>query len=82
MVDPQTLVILSNTIIMSATLLATLYRIKIERDQIKLLLKQAKLKDTLAIFRKYVHTEKDEILNMKKSELKCFLDELEYIGED
>ncbi len=80
--DSQTIVILGNSLIMVATLIATLYRIKIERDQIKLLIEQARRKEFLESFRKHIRTEKKEILDMDKKELEAFLDELARLGEE
>lgn len=80
--DFQTTIILTNSIIMSATLIATLYRIKIERVQIKAFIEQTRQKSVLLLFRKAIKTKREEILKMGKEELEQFLDNISYLGED
>ena len=41
MVDIEIIVIITNTLVVLATFIATLYRIKIERDQIRTVKKEA-----------------------------------------
>jgi RNA polymerase-interacting CarD/CdnL/TRCF family regulator len=81
MVDISLIVIVSNTLVVSATFVATLYRIKIERDQIRTFKENVSAIQCLESFRKYVKAERSSILNMKKSELENFLDYLERLGE-
>lgn len=78
----ETLVIISNTILMAATLIATLYRIKIERDQVKVIVKNAGAQECLKQLRKHVKSEHDDILKMDQKELKELLDSLEHLGEE
>jgi predicted ATP-grasp superfamily ATP-dependent carboligase len=80
--DAQSIIIIGNTLIMGATLIATLYRIKIERDQIKVTIENTESKRCLAVLRKHVKTEKEEIVKMNKRELKEFLESIEHIGEE
>lgn len=82
MMDAQSIIIIGNTLIMGATLIATLYRIKIERDQIKVTIENTESKRCLAVLRKHVKTEKEEIVKMNKRELKEFLESIEHIGEE
>ena len=81
MVDLALIVIVSNTLVVLATFLATVYRIKIERDQIRTVKQDVKAKECLAALRKYVKTERESISEMNKEELKTFLDYLEKLGE-
>ena len=81
MVDISLIVIVSNTLVVFATFLATLYRIKIERDQIRTFKENVTSNQCLEAFRKYVKAERSTILNMDKSELENFLDYLQKLGE-
>ena len=80
-IDISLIVIVSNTLVVFATFLATLYRIKIERDQVQLTKKNASSRQCLESFRKYVKAERQELLDMDKDELKKFIDYLETLGE-
>jgi len=66
---------------MFATFIATLYRIKIERDQIRTVKQDVKAKECLDALRKYVQAERNSLINMDKKELKSFLDYLEKLNE-
>ena len=79
-VDISLVVIVSNTLVVFATFLATLYRIKIERDQVQAVKKNASANQCLESFCKYVKAERAELLDMDKEELKKFLDYLETLG--
>ncbi len=79
-VDITLIVIVSNTLVVFATFVATLYRIKIERDQIRTVKREATATECLDAFRKYVKAERDAITKMKKEELTAFLDYLEKLG--
>ena len=81
MVDITLIVIVSNTLVVFATFLATLYRIKIERDQIRTVKQEKKATECLDAFRKYVKAERDSITKMDKQELAAFLDYLEKLGK-
>jgi hypothetical protein len=81
MVDISLIVIVSNTLVVFATFLATLYRIKIERDQIRTFKKNVSAVQCLEAFRKYVKTERCELVEMDKVELEKFMDYLEKLGE-
>jgi hypothetical protein len=81
MVDIALIVIVSNTMVVFATFLATLYRIKIERDQIRTFKNNVNANQCLESFRKYVKAEKTELAEMDKAELQKFLDYLEKLGE-
>ncbi len=79
--DITLVVIVTNTLVVLATFLATLYRIKIERDQIRTLKRNVHSKECLESLRKYVKTERASISCMNEEELKSFLDYLEKLGE-
>ena len=81
MMDLEVIVIVSNTLVVFATFLATLYRIKIERDQVQTVKQDVKAKECLESLRKYVKTERTSLVNMNKQELKEFLEYLEKIGK-
>ena len=82
MVDISLIVIVSNTMVVFATFLATLYRIKIERDQIRTTKSNVSSSQCLESFRKYVKAERAELATMDKVELEKFLDYLEKLGEN
>lgn len=77
----ELIVIVSNTLVVFATFLATLYRIKIERDQIQTVKRNVKAKECLASLRKYIKAERKSITSMSKEELQEFLDYLEKLGK-
>jgi hypothetical protein len=81
MVDISLIVIVSNTLVVFATFLATLYRIKIERDQIRTFKENVNATQCLESFRKYVKAEHTELMDMNKAELQKFLEYLELLGE-
>jgi hypothetical protein len=81
MVDISLIVIVSNTLVVFATFLATLYRIKIERDQIRSVKNNITSNQCLESFRKYVKAERSSIMHMEKDELEMFLDYLQTLGE-
>ena len=81
MVDLSLIVIVSNTLVVFATFLATLYRIKIERDQIKTFKGNVSAVQCLESFRKYVKAERTELADMNKAEMEKFLDYLVKLGE-
>jgi hypothetical protein len=81
MVDISLIVIVSNTLVVFATFLATLYRIKIERDQIRAFKENVSAIQCLESFRKYVKAERSSILHMEKADLEKFVDYLEKLGE-
>jgi hypothetical protein len=77
----ELIVIVSNTLVVFATFLATLYRIKIERDQIRTVKRNVKAKECLESLRKYIKAERKSITSMSKEELQEFLDYLERLGK-
>jgi hypothetical protein len=81
LVEIEIIVILGNTLVVLATFLATLYRIKIEREQVRLFKQDVKAKDCLEALRKYVKVERESLSSMDKEELKGFLDYLQKLGE-
>ena len=81
MVDLSLIVIVSNTLVVFATFLATLYRIKIERNQIRTFKGNVSAVQCLESFRKYVKAERTELADMNKAEMEKFLDYLVKLGE-
>jgi hypothetical protein len=81
MVDLSLIVIVSNTLVVFATFLATLYRIKIERDQIHTFKENVGSTQCLESFRKYIKSERSAVLTMDRAELEKFMDYLETLGE-
>ena len=79
--DIEIIVIVSNTLVVFATFLATLYRIKIERDQVQINKQNAKAKECLQSLRKYIKAERKSITSMNEEELKEFMDYLEKLGK-
>ena len=79
--DIELIVIVSNTLVVFATFLATLYRIKIERDQVQTVKKDVIAKECLESLRKYIRTERNSLINMNKEELRDFLEYFEKIGK-
>jgi hypothetical protein len=77
----ETIVVVGNTLVVSATFLATLYRIKIEREQVQNVKKNVKAKDCLNSLRKYVKMDRNLLTSMNEAELKEFLNYLESLGE-
>ena len=79
--DLELIVVISNTILVLGTFIATLYRIKIERDQIRTVKLDVKAKECLTELRKYVRTERRSLIEMDKDELKSFIDYLDKLGK-
>ena len=79
--DFELIVIISNTVLVLGTFIATLYRIKIERDQIRTVKLDVKAKECLTELRKYIKTERHSLVEMDKEELKSFIEYLEKIGK-
>ena len=77
----EIIVIITNTLVVLATFLATLYRIKIERDQVRAVKQNVKATECLESLRKYIKTERSSLIGMDKDELKGFLDYLEKLGQ-
>jgi hypothetical protein len=80
-IDISLIVIVTNTLVVLATFIATLYRIKIEREQIRTYKQNTQANKCLEAFRKYVKAERGSIVNMDKAELEKFVAYLEKLGE-
>jgi len=78
--DYTIIVIITNTLVVLATFIATLYRIKIERDQIQTVKRNTQAKECLGSLRRYIQAERGSISQMNEEELKEFLDYLERLG--
>ena len=81
MVDMEIIVVIGSTLVVLATFIATLYRIKIEREQVRLFKQDVKAKECLEALRKYVKAERESLSAMDRDELKGFLDYLQKLGE-
>lgn len=79
--DLEIIVVVSNTLVVFATFLATLYRIKIEREQVQSIRRNIKARECLENLRKYVKADRSLLNCMNDKELKEFLDYLEALGE-
>jgi uncharacterized protein YqeY len=79
--DISTIVIVTNTLVVLATLLATLYRIKIEREQIHTFKRNVKAKECLDSLRKYVKAERKSLSSIERKDMNEFFDYLENLGE-
>jgi hypothetical protein len=79
--DYTIIVIITNTLVVLATFIATLYRIKIEREQIQTIKRNTQAKECLGSLRKYIKAERKSISSMNEQELREFLDYLEKLGE-
>ena len=79
--DLEIIVVIGNTLVVLATFLATLYRIKIEREQTRLFKQDVKAKECLEALRKYVKAERESLGAMDKEEMKGVLDYLQKLGE-
>ena len=79
--DLGIVVIICNTLVIFATFLATLYRIKIEHEQIRTVKQDVKAKECLESLRKYIKTERHSLVCMNKEDLNGFLDYLERLGK-
>lgn len=76
MVDISTIAIISNTIIMAATLIATSYRIKIEVKQAKIMEENAEYKRRIETFKILLSKEKDEVMKMSPAEIYDMLEKV------
>lgn len=74
--NPQDLVIIGNTVIMGATLIATLYRIKIEREIARVQKEETEYKKRVEIFKIMLDKERDEILSMTSEEIYDMLEKV------
>ena len=78
----ELIVVISNSVLVLGTFIATLYRIKIECDQIRTVKLDVKAKECLSELRKYIKTERNSLIEMDKKELKSFIDYLEKLGKN
>lgn len=70
------LVIISNLIVMISLFAATLYRIKLEKEQVKTTIQNAKYAERIRLLRKTIKKEKNEILEMSGKDVLEFLKEV------
>ncbi|HXX87570.1 MAG TPA: hypothetical protein VEH86_03890 [Candidatus Acidoferrum sp.] len=75
------IVLISNMIVNCILAVLYSYRVKIEKEQVNIMARNAEAKACLEAMKKHIHTERKDIENMSKEELKEFLDYLEHVGE-
>jgi glutaredoxin-related protein len=75
------IVLISNMIVNCVLAVLYSYRVKIETKQVDIMAKNAEAKVCLEVMKRHIRTERNDIENMSKEELKEFLDYLEHIGE-
>jgi len=75
------IVLVSNMVVNCVLAVLYSYRVKIEKKQVDIMAKNAEAKACLDIMKRHIHTERKDIENMSKEELKEFLDYLEHVGE-
>jgi hypothetical protein len=64
--DYTVIVIITNTLVVLATFIATIYRIKLEREQIQTVKRNVQAKDYLASLHKYIKAEPGSISIMNE----------------
>lgn len=69
-------IIISNLVVMVGLFVATLYRIKIEREQIKTTIQNAKYAEKFKMLHSTIEREKDEIMTMSRHDFIEFLEEV------
>jgi len=75
------IVLISNMVVNCVLAVLYFYRVKIEKKQVDIMAKNAEAKACLDIMKRHIRTERKDIENMSKEELKEFLDYLEHVGE-
>jgi len=75
------IVLISNMTVNCILAILYSYRVKIEKNQVDIMAKNAEAKISLELMKKHVHMERKDIENMSKEELKEFLDYLEHLGD-
>ena len=61
--------LISNTIFIAITAVATIYRIKIEKKQVQVVAENAEYRKTIELFKLMMEKEKDEFLKMTPEEV-------------
>jgi len=75
------IVLISNMAVNCVLAVLYYYRVRIEKKQVDVMVKNAEAKACLEVMKRHIHTERKDIENMSKEELKEFLDYLEHVGE-
>jgi hypothetical protein len=75
------IVLISNMVVNCVLAVLYFYRVKIEKKQVDIMAKNAEAKACLDIMKRHIRTERKDIENMNKEDLKEFLDYLEHVGE-
>lgn len=75
------IVLVSNMIVNCVLAVLYSYRVKIEKKQVDVMVKNAEAKACLEVMKRHIRTERRDIENMSKEELKEFLDYLEHVGD-
>jgi hypothetical protein len=80
MVLTTDIVIIGNMLVNVTLLLVYLYRVKIEKKQIRIMERSAEANNKLGFIAALVRRERSDILSMRKEELVRFLNLLEELG--
>jgi restriction endonuclease len=75
------IVLISNMIVNCILAVLYSYRVKIEKQQVDVTVKNAEAKACLETMKRHVRSERKDLENMTNEELKEFLDYLQNIGE-
>jgi hypothetical protein len=75
------IVLISNMIVNCVLAVLYPYRVRIEKKQVDIMAKNAEAKALLEVMKRHIDTERKDIENMTKGDLKEFLDYLEHLGE-
>jgi len=69
-------ILISNLLVTIGLFLVTAYRVKIEKQQINILIKNAKAAEKIKLLKQTIKKEKDEILKMNSEEVLELLKEV------
>ena len=69
-------ILISNLLVTIGLFLVTAYRVKIEKKQINILIKNAKAAEKIKLLKQTIKKEKDEILKMNSEEVLELLEEV------
>ena len=75
------IVLVSNMVVNCVLAVLYSYRVKLEKKQVDVMVKNAEAKACLEVMKRHIRTQRKDIENMSKEELREFLDYLEHVGE-
>jgi len=75
------IVLISNMVVNCVLAVLYSYRVKIEKQQVDVMVKNAEAKACLETMKRHIRAERKDIENMSKEELEEFLDYLVHLGE-